>query len=102
MLFRSEHYWQNDTQSVYGFITFKTVIERNNFTDFMLKHGWAFMCKVMKAMCVDCTVAFSKYLPKVDWTRSWTVEEILKDYGYTEDEIKTVMADLDNFKGMDD
>ena len=23
-------------------------------------------------------------------------------YGYTEDEIKTVMADLDNFKGMDD
>ena len=97
-----EHYWQNDTQSVYGFITFKTVIERNNFTDFMLKHGWTFMCKVMKAMCVDCTVAFSKYLPKVDWTRSWTVEEILKDYGYTEDEIKTVMADLDNFKGMDD
>ena len=97
-----EHYWQNDTQSVYGFITFKTVIQRNNFTDFMLKHGWTFMCKVMKAMCVDCTVAFSKYLPKVDWTRPWTVEEILKDYGYTEDEIKTVMADLDNFKGMDD
>ena len=41
-------------------------------------------------------------MPKVDWTRSWTVEEILKDYGYTEDEIKEVMEDLKNFKGMDD
>ena len=30
------------------------------------------------------------------------VEEILKDYGYTEDEIKEVMEDLKNFRGMDD
>ena len=50
----------------------------------------------------DGGTALGKYLPKVDWTRSWTVEEILKDYGYTDIEIENIMADLDNFKGMDD
>ena len=50
----------------------------------------------------DTLTEITYWFPKVDWTRSWTVEEILKDYGYTEDEIKTVMTDLDNFKGMDD
>ena len=53
-------------------------------------------------MNIDSWAGAEKYMPKVDWTRSWTVEEILKDYGYTEDEIKTVMEDLKNFKGMDD
>ena len=41
------------------------------------------------------------WFPKVDWAREWTVEEILADYGYTEKEIKEVMCDLANFKGMD-
>lgn len=97
-----EHHWQNNTQSTYGFIIFNSEEERDNFTTFMLDTGWAFMCKVMKAMSTDCTVAFSKYLPKMDWTKSWTVEEILADYGYTETEIADVMADLNNFKGMED
>lgn len=97
-----ENHWQNNTQSTYGFIIFNSEEERDNFTTFMLDTGWAFMCKVMKAMSTDCTVAFSKYLPKVDWTRAWTVEEILADYGYTETEIAEVIADLDNFKGMED
>ena len=44
----------------------------------------------------------SYWFPKVDWTRSWTVEEILKEYGYTNEEIKEVMEDLKNFKGMKD
>lgn len=96
-----EHHWQNNTQSTYGFIIFNSEEERDNFTTFMLDTGWAFMRKVMKAMSTDCTVAFSKYLPKVDWTRAWTVEEILADYGYTETEIAAVMADLENFKDMD-
>ena len=46
-------------------------------------------------------VDIKKVLPKVDWTRSWTVEEILKDYGYTKLEIKDIMEDLKNFKGQD-
>ena len=56
-------------------------------------------------LLIACLIAGAdsdKVFPKVDWTRSWTVEEILKDYGYTEGEIKEVMEDLKNFKGMDD
>ena len=60
------------------------------------------MSKIAAAVNVDSTVGINKILPKVDWTHPWTVEEILKDYGYTEDEIKEVMEDLKNFKGMDD
>ena len=97
-----ENYWQNDTQSVYGFITFKTSAEKDNFTKFMLGNGWDFMCKVLQAMHVDSTVPFGKYLPKVDWTRPQTVESILKDYGYTPSEIGEVVADLANFKGMEE
>lgn len=99
-----ERYWTmgGGRQSTYAFTTFNTAIERNNYTDFMLKNGWKFMCKIFKAINADGWVAASIWAPKVDWTHSWTVEEILKDYGYTEDEIKTVMAGLDNFKGMDD
>ena len=30
-------------------------------------------------------------IPKVDWTKEWTDEEILKDYGYTDEEIKELL-----------
>lgn len=89
-----DNHWQNNTQSTYGFIIFNTELERDNFTTFMLQTGWQFMCKVMKAMRTDCTVAFSKYIPKVDWTKSWTVEELLRDFGYTDIEIAEILLDL--------
>lgn len=82
--------------------TFKTPIEKQNFVKFIYsKQGFRFISKIFAALNCDGTV-HSIAFPKVDWTRPWTVEEILKDYGYTDDEIKTVMADLNNFKGMDD
>ena len=65
-------------------------------------NGFRFYAKILSALNKDSTEVLSKWVPKVDWTRSWTVEEILKDYDYTEEEIAEVMADLDNFKGMDD
>lgn len=84
-------------------ITFNTTTEKDNFVEFFYSEsGRHFMSKLWSSMNVDGGLFIEKWFPKVDWTRSWTVEEILKDYGYTEDEIKTVMADLDNFKGMDD
>lgn len=79
---------------------FNTSIEKQNFVKFIY-NNFKFISKVFTALNCDGTVRPIAF-PKVDWTRSWTVEEILADYGYTEDEIKTVMADLDNFKGMDD
>ena len=82
---------------------FNTELEQNNITDFLYsRDGSRFFAKVLVAMNADSYCHVKKFLPKVDWTHSWTVEEILADYGYTEDEIKEVMEDLKNFKGMDD
>ena len=84
-------------------ITFNTTTEKDNFVEFFYSEsGRHFMSKLWSSMNVDGGLFIEKWFPKVDWTRSWTVEEILKDYGYTEDEIKEVMEDLKNFKGMDD
>ena len=77
--------------------------EKDNIINLVYsKDGFRFISKLFTSMNVDGRTPLYKVFPKVDWTRSWTVEEILADYGYTEDKIKTVMADLDNFKGMDD
>lgn len=87
-----------------AFLTFKTITEKENFTNwFYSKDGFKFISKVFTALNVNSGVySLYRILPKVDWTRSWTVEEILKDYRYTDAEIKEVMDDLVNFKGMDD
>jgi hypothetical protein len=88
--------------SFYG-VKFNTVTEFDNFIAFVYsKQGFKFLSKVMTALNVDSFIALNKFLPKVNWTRSWTVEEILRDYGYTEEEITEVMNDLNRFKGMDD
>ena len=83
--------------------TFNTELEHDNFIKFFYSAtGFKFMSKVITALNADSWVGTERYMPKVDWTRSWTVEEILADYGYTEDEIKEVMEGLKNFKGMED
>ena len=95
-----EKYWTmgSGRQSTYAYITFKTEKEKDNFTKFILGDGWDFMCKVLKALNVDGSVAFAKWMPKVSWERKWTVEELLREYEYTEQEIQEVMDDLDRFK----
>ena len=80
-----------------------TSLEKINQANFYYsKDGFKFISKLFTAVNVDSRIDLTKILPQVDWTRSWTVEEVLKDYDYTEEEIAEVMADLDNFKGMDD
>lgn len=84
-------------------IKFSTNIEKTNFSKFIYsKDGFRFLCKVFVALNVDSSISMSKFMPKVDWTIPWTIEEILADYGYTEDEVKEVIADLDNFNGIED
>ena len=90
----------NNTQLSVSNCIFNTAVEKQNFVRFVYDN-FKFMSKIFTALNCDGTV-HSIAFPKVDWTHTWTVEEILADYGYTEDEIKAVMADLDNFKGMDD
>ena len=86
----------------YSGIIFNNPIEKDNFVEFMYsKDGFRFLSKVFTAMNVDGYAKINKFMPKVDWTKSWTVEEILTDYGYTELEIKEIMEDLKNFKGQD-
>ena len=83
--------------------TFDTEIEHDNFVKFFYSPtGFKFMSKVITALNADSWVGTEQYMPKVDWTRPWTVEEILTDYGYTEDEIKEVITDLDNYKYLKD
>ena len=97
LLYRNKYY-------DFNFNHFKKFLEtkENIFVSYkFIYNNFKFISKVFTALNCDGTVRPIAF-PKVDWTRSWTVEEILADYGYTEDEIKTVMADLDNFKGMDD
>lgn len=80
-----------------------TNLEKINQANFYYsKDGFKFISKVFTAVNVDSRIELAKILPKVDWTRPWTVEEILADYGYTKIEIADVMADLNNFKGMED
>ena len=77
--------------------------EKDNIINLVYsKDGFRFISKLFTSMNVDGRTPLYKVFPKVDWTRSWTVEEILRDYNYAEDEIKTVIEDLKNFKGMDD
>lgn len=84
-------------------INFNTIVEKQNAAYFMYSiNGFKFISKLFNAINTDSWVAISVWFPKVDWTRSWTVEEILADYGYTEDETKAVMEDLVNYKGMED
>lgn len=86
-------------------IRFGTDLEKANFVNFVYSDaGFKFTSKVFTALNLDGSKAsaWKSAFPKVDWTRSWTVEEILADYGYTQKEIDEVMADLINFKGMED
>lgn len=84
-------------------VKLNTSIEKQNMVNFIYsENGFKFISKIFKALNTDSTLELTKWFPKVDWTRSWTVEEILKDYGYTDLEIQKVMNDLVNFKCMED
>ena len=87
----------------YYIIPFNTELERNNFVNFMYsKDGFRFFGKVFTALNLDGSVQLGKVFPKVDWTKPQTVQSILRDYGYTPSEIEEVVADLANFKGMEE
>lgn len=84
-------------------VKFNTEIEKQNAVNFIYSaNGFRFISKIFNALNTDSTLPLERFFPRVDWTRSWTVEEILADYGYTQKEIDEVMADLINFKGMED
>lgn len=86
----------------FSLVQFNTTLEQNNITNFLYSSmGFKFFAKLVIAMNLDSYAHLKRFIPKVDWTQAWTVEEILADYGYTEEEIAEVMADLKNFKDME-
>lgn len=99
----AEHLYGKETGMIkYNTFTFKTAKEKKNFTDFVYSdEGFRFMTRVFLGVNADGYIQEGKVFPKVDWTKSQTVQSILKDYGYTKPEIDEVMDDLKNFKGMD-
>lgn len=46
---------------------------------------------LLRGMNKPTSCPFPYAIPKVDWTRPWTDEEILRDYGYTDDEINQIL-----------
>jgi hypothetical protein len=97
---------EQETQSICcTTVNFKTVREKENVAAFLYSDlGYKFASWLMTGMARDAfhLREHAMWFPRVDWTRTWTVEEILADYGYTEDEINAVIADLTNFRGMED
>ena len=87
----------------FSLITFNTEEEKKNAVKFIYsKIGLKFTGKIFLSINADSYVSPQKWFPKVDWTKSWTAEEILRDYKYTDVEIEEVMEDLKNYNGMKD
>ena len=86
----------------YG-ITFNTQAEFDNFNFFMYsEEGSRFMSIITKALNCDGYIHPSKWMPKVDWSRPWTLKQLLLDYNYTPAEIAEILDDLKNYRYMDE
>lgn len=84
-------YGDNGYKTQGGFIFFSTPSEKANFTDFWYRDGKnGLMHKLIQGLNKsDGTIELA--IPRVDWSHPWTDEEILKEYGYTEEEIKEIL-----------
>lgn len=79
---------------------FKTTEEKLNFSKWWYsseltgdgnpKHGLTSL--LLNALGKERTSSFAEILPIVDWSVEQTDESILRDYGYSEDEIKDVLT----------
>ena len=53
---------------------------------------------LLRAMNKPTSGPFPYAIPNVDWSRPWTDEEILKDYGYSDKEIEEILHFNDDIK----
>ena len=93
----------NGTVSI-DMLVFRTPEERDNASRFYYSdQGFRSLAKLFTAVNIDGRTSLNKILPKGDWTKSdWTVETILTEFGYTNDEVKQVIDDLTNYKYLED
>lgn len=72
------------------FLLFATPEERDNACNYWYTSNlMTFLCKNSPKQGGWGTSPL--FFPRVDWTRSWTDEEILKDYGYSNEEIEEIL-----------
>lgn len=77
-------------QTSVGFIRFSKEIEFNNFCDYWYRGNLS--NKIIKGLKRNVDTLDPYAIPRIDWNRPWTDEEILEEYGFTEDEIKDILA----------
>lgn len=68
---------------------FNTTIEKQNCQNFW--YSSKIMSEIAQGVNKQSISNINSFFPKVDWTKPWTDEEILKDYGYTNEEIKEIL-----------
>ena len=73
------------------FILFNTSVEKDNFTDYWYRNGTSGLCHKLLKGLNKSSGTITPAIPRVDWSHHWTDEEILKEYGYTEEEIKEIL-----------
>ena len=85
-------------------VIFDTVEEKNNFIKFVYhtKEGFQFISKIFTAINADHVRVTSKYIPRVDWKKPWTIASLLKEYDYTDEMIIVIKEDLTNFRYLED
>jgi 23S rRNA A1618 N6-methylase RlmF len=71
-------------------ITFRTTLEKVNI------QKWWYSSKIASGLCWSTHKQGGMgtrpiFLPRVDWAREWTDEQILKEYSYTADELLQIM-----------
>lgn len=82
------HVDSNNGTYTSNWIRFDTAEEKDNFTN------WFYNGKLSNMLIKGLnktTGTIRAALPKVDWTKSWTDEEILRDCGYGEEEIERLL-----------
>ena len=109
-LITQAEYEQSVAETLYGKPTgnltsdpifFDTKTEADNYKNFVYsKDGFRFTSLVWTTYSSDSSSCYEDCFPKVDWSRSWTPEEILVEYGYTDEEINQVMTKLEEFPGL--
>lgn len=84
------------------YVRFNTEQEKQNCGSFLFGSGFKFVLYLLNSMRVDVAnkAEHMFWFPKVDWSRPWTPEEILVEYGYTDEEIKQVMTKLEEFPNL--
>ena len=73
------------------FILFNTPTEKDNFTNYWYRNGTSGLCHKLLKGLNKSSGTITPAIPRVDWSHPWTDEEILKEYGYTEEEIKEIL-----------